>query len=88
MGGEGSMMHAIKSFKYNRSLLKKRKLKSKEDVFGVKSVTQLNLKKSSPKDMERIREKIARRKFQDRLTSLWAVLCMLVLVLVFYLWFS
>lgn len=39
MGGEGSMMHAIKSMKLNRSMLKKRKLKSKDDVYGTKNVT-------------------------------------------------
>lgn len=46
MGGEGSMMHAIKSLKANRSMLK-RKLASKDDVYG-KKTSQNYISKNLP----------------------------------------
>ncbi|MEY8779675.1 hypothetical protein AB9K32_04570 [Allomuricauda sp. XS_ASV26] len=58
MGGEGSMMHAIKSMKLNRSMLKKRKLKSKDNIYGTKNVTELYFKKSTQRDIARIRKKM------------------------------
>lgn len=62
MGGEGSMMHAIKSLKANRSMLKKRKLASKDDVYGKKNVTKLHFKKSTQRDVARIRKKCLSKK--------------------------
>jgi len=58
MGGEGSMMHAIKSLKNNRNLLKDRKRKTKLDVYGKPSTTKLVFKKSTQADVLRVREEM------------------------------
>ncbi|NQZ43400.1 MAG: hypothetical protein HRT65_03765 [Flavobacteriaceae bacterium] len=52
------MSHAIVSYKYNRSLLKERKRKTKEDVFGTPSITQLHVKPSTTTDVLRVREQM------------------------------
>ncbi|UII79731.1 hypothetical protein [Flagellimonas sp. CMM7] len=87
MGGEGSMASAISSLKQNRALLKKRKLRNRED-FITKERTQLNLKKSTPFDMRRIREKIAIRKKKHKMISLLALLLTIVLFGLGFLMFS
>ena len=49
------MLYAIKSLKQNRSLLKKRKLKSKDDLYGINRVTKLVFKRTSPLDLDKVR---------------------------------
>lgn len=44
--------------KYNRSILKKRKLKSKDEVFGLEGNTKLEFKKSTEEDILRARNQI------------------------------
>lgn len=88
MGGEGSMMHAIKSLQNNRSLLKRRKSRSKDDVYGKKSVTMLNLKTSTRKDINRIRRLMEVEKHKNTrvtwlamgATILFFVLCYLLVM--------
>lgn len=88
MGGGGYMLDAVKSFKANRDLLKKRKLKSKGDVYGSEVKTQLNLKKSTPLDMLRIRRKIAQGKQKEKKATFYAILIMILMgLLVYFLFF-
>ncbi|THV57947.1 hypothetical protein EZV76_13740 [Flagellimonas alvinocaridis] len=88
MGGGGFMLDAVKSFKANRELVKKRKLKNKGDVYGREVATQLNLKKSTPLDMLRIRKKIAQRKRKDRKATFYTILTMILFgLLLYYLFF-
>ncbi len=85
MGGEGSMMHAIKSLKENRSLLKKRKLKSKDDVYGRKSITKLHFKKSTPRDINRIKKMMFIQQEKEKRGMLYAAIVTVLLIFVFYL---
>ncbi|KAB7530620.1 hypothetical protein F8C76_03730 [Flagellimonas olearia] len=88
MGGGGYMLDAVKSFKANRDLLKKRKLKSKGDVYGSEVKTQLNLKKSTPLDMLRIRRKIAQRKRKEKNATFLAIFIMISMgIVIYYLFF-
>ncbi|MCL6266075.1 hypothetical protein [Flagellimonas myxillae] len=85
MGGEGSMMHAIKSLQQNRSLLKRRKTRTKEDVFGKESVTKLNLKKSTTADVERVRHLMMAQKRKSKMIGWIAFVGTIGLFLLFYL---
>ncbi|MBO0323334.1 hypothetical protein J0X14_13580 [Muricauda sp. CAU 1633] len=85
MGGEGSMMHAIKSLKENRSLLKKRKLKSKDDVYGRKSITKLYFKKSTPRDINRIKKMMFIQKEKEKRGMFYAAIATVLLFFIFYL---
>jgi len=87
MGGEGSMMHAIKSLKANRSMLKKRRLKSKDDVYGKKSVTKLHFKKSTPRDLARIRKMMFIQKEKEKRTMFYAIVVTFLLLFILYLIF-
>ncbi|SNY99803.1 hypothetical protein [Flagellimonas pacifica] len=84
MGGAGHMLHTIKSLKANRDLLKKRKRKSKEDVYGVETRTELNLKKSTLKDIMNIRREIAEQKRKNKVAGLLAILIMAMLAVIGY----
>ncbi len=88
MGGEGSMMHAIKSFKYNRSLLKKRKLKSKEDVYGKSSGIKLHFKKATSKDIERARKVALESQKKHRTILLVSTLITIAFLALFIWWLS
>ncbi|MFN3137376.1 MAG: hypothetical protein ACE37L_06790 [Allomuricauda sp.] len=85
MGGEGSMMHAIKSLKANRNMLKKRKLKSKSDVYGTKSVTELHFKKASRRDIVRIRKKMFIQREKEKRAMFYAVLATVVLFFILFM---
>ena len=56
MGG-GSIAGAVQSLKMNRALIKKRKIRTLSDVLNQKSKTILNVKKTTPRDMQIIRKK-------------------------------
>lgn len=87
MSGEGSIASAISSLKQNRALLKKRKLRNRQD-FITKERTHLNLKESTPIDMRRIRVKIALRKKKSKMISLLALLLTIVLFSICFVIFS
>ena len=77
MGGEGSMLHAIKSLKNNRALVKKRKSRSHSDLLlDGNSKTQVEFKKVSPQELERIKDEIRKEARRGRLKEL--VICILV----------
>lgn len=88
MGGEGSMMHAIKSLKANRELLKKRKLKSKDDIYGKQSITKLHFKKSTRRDILRVQRKMFIERQKEKRQIAMAVVVTLILFLVLFLLFS
>ena len=79
------MMHAIKSLKANRNMLKKRKLKSKNDVYGTKSVTELNFKKASRRDIVRIRKKMFIQREKEKRAMFYAVLATVVLFFILFM---
>ncbi|NKI32160.1 hypothetical protein [Croceivirga thetidis] len=83
MGGEGSMMHAIKSLKQNRNLLKRRKQKTKDDVYGVAVKTKLNLKQSTPADVLKVKRQMQEYNRQLRVKGFIAgILVFMIIVLV------
>ncbi|GLU45064.1 hypothetical protein [Allomuricauda sp. NBRC 101325] len=88
MGGAGGMLHAIKSLKANRELLKKRKLKSKDDIYGKQSVTKLHFKKSTRRDILRIQKKMFIQRQREKRQTALAVVVTLILFLVLFLLFS
>lgn len=57
MGGEGSMLHAIKSLKQNRALLKKRRSKNANDYIG-DGVTKVEFKKVNAAELKAIKSAI------------------------------
>ncbi|MEL6975895.1 MAG: hypothetical protein AAGL29_10935 [Bacteroidota bacterium] len=87
MGGEGSMLSAIKTLKANRALLKKRKHRAKKDFITAKR-TLLNLKESTPKDVARIKRMMLREKRKDLLISLITLLILGSSGLLLYLFLS
>jgi len=65
MGGEGSMLHAIKSLQSNRILLKERNFKKIRDSYIDNSQkTELKFKELSPTELFRIN-----RKFVDKVNE-------------------
>jgi len=89
MGGEGSMLQAIKSLQFNRNQLKKRKTRSKNDVYGKSGVTELNIKQSTEADMIWVRKKIALQKKKNRQHGIVAfvltiILCILIFMFLYY----
>lgn len=85
MGGEGSMASAIITLRQNRAMLKRRKIRTKSDVYGNKSVTKLKLKQSSPQDIIRIRKKMKALKRKN--PAIWFVSFVVFLVILYaFLW--
>lgn len=66
MGGAGNMLHAIKTLKANRDLLKRRIDRKKNGFTTSDTVTKVNFKKSTPEDMIVIREKIKIAKAKEQ----------------------
>ncbi|AKA36242.1 hypothetical protein [Flagellimonas lutaonensis] len=90
MGGGGFALHALKTIRQNRSLLKKkgRSKKTKEEVYGKQNLTQLSLKTSIPKDMAAIRKKIAIQKRKNLRATLWAAVATIFLFVLLFWWLS
>ncbi|WP_136465290.1 hypothetical protein [Flagellimonas onchidii] len=84
MGGGGHILHMVRSFKANRDLLKKRRRKSKEDVYGMEARTELSFKKSTPEDIMVVRKKIAHQKRKNSLAGLMAILIMIIFAFITY----
>lgn len=83
----GGISGAITSLKNNRNLLKKRKLRQKEDVYGIEGVTKLNLKESTDQDMKMIRKKIKEYKREERRILLLSILATLSILYAVYVLF-
>lgn len=60
MGGGGFAQHAKNVTENNRALLrsKRRSRKSKKDVYGISSKTELEFKKSTKEDILKVREQM------------------------------
>jgi len=85
MGGEGSMASAIITLRQNRAMLKRRKIRTKSDVYGKKSVTKLKLKQSSPQDIIRIRKKM--KALNRKNPAIWFFSFVIFLVILYaFLW--
>ena len=75
------MLHMVKSFKANRDLLKKRKRKTKADVYGSSSnIRKIHLKKSTPEAIKAIREKIALQKRKEKRINILAFILTVVIL--------
>lgn len=86
MGGGGFAQHAKNVTENNRALLrsKRRSRKSKKDVYGQTSRTQLRFKKSSKEDVLKVREQM--RLHNQKLRRMGWVAFGIMLVLGFLLW--
>ena len=89
MGGEGSMMHAIKSLKENRALLKRRKIRELKDVLAENQKTGIDLefKQVSPSELLRIKRNIRRkaRERRQREMQYYALACLLIALIAFWI---
>lgn len=83
----GFGFHAKIADKFNRSLLKKREPKSKDDVFGKRSVTKLQFKKSTSRDVLRIRKQMFIEREKDVRNTWLAVFLTIILLFLGYLLF-
>lgn len=62
MGGAGHMLHAIKTLKQNRAMLKKRRSSRENDLHAYSTTeTKVNFKKVSPEELQRIKGEIRRK---------------------------
>lgn len=84
----GFGFHAKIADKFNRSLLKKREHKSKDDVFGNKSVTQLHFKKSTRWDVIRVRKQMFIQKEKEKRRTMLAVVLTVLVIFLGYLLFK
>lgn len=84
MGGEGSMASAINTLRQNRAMLKRRKLRSKDEVYGAKGVTKLNLKQSTPEDIMRVRKKMKALRKENRAEWFISVVVFIILLSAFF----
>lgn len=83
----GFGFHAKIADKFNRGLLKKRETRSKDDVYGKKSVTKLDFKKSTPKNITRIRKMMSIQKEKEKRQMLYVVTGTLLFFVVLYMLF-
>ncbi|WP_431160225.1 hypothetical protein [Flagellimonas beolgyonensis] len=90
MGGGGFAQHAKNVTENNRALLrsKKRSKKTKEDVFGKASVTKLEFKKTSRRDLDRTRKKMFIQKEREKRKMYLAVVLTLITFFILYLLFT
>lgn len=86
MAGEGSMLHAIKSLAYNKSLKSKNNRVSWKD-YKIKDLTPGNDPiTTSPEQLEAIRVRIQNEnKKRKKHQIMWALLSIIVAILVIYL---
>ena len=86
MGGAGHMLHAIKSLKANRDLLKKRTMRKKGDYKRVIDQDKPVFKKATKEQMIAIKNKIKGYKKTELLINIMAIVgTLMVLALVTWL---
>ncbi|WP_394747835.1 hypothetical protein [Spongiimicrobium salis] len=85
MGG-GSIAGAIQSLKMNRALINKRKIRTKSDVIGQTSKTQLDVKETTPRDMKNIRKKIKKYKQKERRITAISWVITVIIIYLLCLW--
>ncbi|MAU70712.1 MAG: hypothetical protein CML04_01330 [Pseudozobellia sp.] len=78
MGGEGSMLHAIKSLKANRALLKQKRSKDFKSYIG-DGKTKVQFKKVSEEELAKIKENI---RLEARISRNKEILLVIVILLV------
>ncbi len=83
----GFGFHAKIADKFNRGLLKKREPRSKDDLYGKKSVTKLYFKKSTPKNITRIRKMMSIQKEKEKRQMFYVITGILLFFIVLYLLF-
>tara|TARA_B100000378_G_C17867452_1_gene350866 strand:- start:248 stop:535 length:288 start_codon:yes stop_codon:yes gene_type:complete len=83
----GFGFHGKIADKFNRGLLKKREPKSKDEVYGKKSVTKLHFKKSTRRDIARIRKMMFIQKEKEKRIMFYAIITTILLFFIVYLLF-
>ena len=81
----GFGFHGKIADKFNKALLKKRDLKSKDDVYGRKSRTKLYFKKTTPRDISRIKKMMFIQKQKENRLTFLALLVTVLLIIISYL---
>ncbi len=86
MSGAGHMLHAIKTLKANRHLLKKRVDQKRDGFAKNETVTKVNFKKSTAADMIAIRKKIKQTKAKELRLNIALMITSLIIfaILVWY----
>ena len=89
MGGGGFAQHAKNVIEGNRALLRSRgrRKRTKDDVYGKKSVTKLHFKKSTPRDIARVRKMMFIQKEKEKRTMFYAVVVTFLILFILYLLF-
>lgn len=81
----GFGFHGKIADKLNKALLKKRELKSKDDVYGSKNITKLHFKKSTPRDINRIKKMMFIQREKEKRGMLYAAIATILLSFTLYL---
>ncbi len=85
MGGEGSMLSAIKTLKQNRALLKKRKLRELKDVLYAESgKTELEFTQISPKELDALKFQIREKAKKARITEIFIYLASIIVTFLIF----
>lgn len=89
MGGGGFAQYAKNVTESNRALLrsKSRSRKTKDDVYGIASVTKLSFKKSTPRDIDRIRKKMFIQRERQKRVNVLAFFLTIIILFMGYLLF-
>jgi hypothetical protein len=81
----GFGFHGKIAEKFNKALLKKRDLKSIDDFYGRKNITKLHFKKSTPKDVSRIKKMMFIEREKEKRRVFYAAIATFLIVFVLYL---
>lgn len=79
MAGEGHMLHAIKSLKANRALLKKHRSKNKNSLTS-DSVTRVEFKKVSDEQLKLVKKDIREKAKKAQIISMVQFGCILLIL--------
>ena len=89
MGGAGHMLHAIKSLKQNRDLLKSRRSKNRVGNNATGTAVKIEFKEVSPEELQIIKETIRARAMRSKRknlvlgVSLFSILTIVILWMVY-----
>jgi hypothetical protein len=87
MAGSGFAQHAINVIKANRALLRKRKLRKRED-FITEGKTKIEIKKATPGQLRAVRQQLKANQRNEIRIWLLSILLSIAIIYGFYLWMN
>ena len=85
MGGAGHMLHAIKSLKANRALLKNKRSKNRGSSIA-DSNTQIEFKKVKPEELDRIKAEIRKEAQKSKQKELILGVIIFIGLITLFVW--